>query len=163
MNVALHWRWPFYGHENIVQLLLIRGADVNVLGVGKFSSALHSAVFSGNEHIVQLLINRGADVNQQARTWGTALAKASYHGRKTIVSLLIEKGADVNTKGGRPQYNTALAAAAVGGHADIVQLLLDNGADVHMLDERLGNHNAINEVIVQLLMQHRAIITEQQW
>jgi ankyrin repeat protein len=54
----------WYGMENIVFMLLDRGADVNACGRGdKF--ALHTALAKKHENIARLLIEKGADVNFQ--------------------------------------------------------------------------------------------------
>jgi ankyrin repeat protein len=52
----------WYGMENIVFMLLDRGADINAHGRGdKF--ALHTALASKHENIARLLIKKGAYVN----------------------------------------------------------------------------------------------------
>ncbi|KAF2190708.1 hypothetical protein K469DRAFT_558944, partial [Zopfia rhizophila CBS 207.26] len=52
------------GHEQIVQLLLDKGADVNAQG-GSYGNALQAASVRGHEQIVQLLLDKGADTNAQ--------------------------------------------------------------------------------------------------
>lgn len=54
----------WYGNENIVLLLLERGADVNVCA-GKYTCVLHMALANKNERIARILIENGADVNPQ--------------------------------------------------------------------------------------------------
>ncbi len=49
------------GYENIVQLLIKKGADVNAEG-GEYGNALQAASEEGHENIVQLLIEMGTDV-----------------------------------------------------------------------------------------------------
>ncbi|KAF4160029.1 hypothetical protein CNMCM6069_009713 [Aspergillus lentulus] len=105
------------GHDKIIHLLLLHGADVNAQG----GSALLVASKEGHDRIVQLLLDHGADVNSQG---GSALLVASKEGHDRIVQLLLLHRADVNTQGG-----SALLAASKEGHDRIVQLLLDHGAD----------------------------------
>ncbi|KAF9016833.1 hypothetical protein BDP27DRAFT_1184034, partial [Rhodocollybia butyracea] len=51
-------------HEDIVQLLIERGADINILG-GHYGTALVAASSNLYINVVQLLIEKGADVNAQ--------------------------------------------------------------------------------------------------
>jgi ankyrin repeat protein len=50
--------------DNIVVLLLERGADINARG-GLYDFALHTALANKQENIAKLLIQNGADVNIQ--------------------------------------------------------------------------------------------------
>ena len=50
------------GYKIIVQLLLDKGAEVNVQG-GEYSNALQAALIGGYKKIVQLLLDKGAEVN----------------------------------------------------------------------------------------------------
>ena len=50
-----------YGHDELVKLLLDRGADVNAQG-GEHDNALQAASSRGHEQTVRLLLDRGANV-----------------------------------------------------------------------------------------------------
>ncbi|KAK4220982.1 ankyrin repeat-containing domain protein, partial [Podospora fimiseda] len=50
------------GHQEIVKLLLDKGADVNAQG-GFYGNALQAASSEGHQQIVKLLLDKGADVN----------------------------------------------------------------------------------------------------
>ncbi len=53
---------PSYGgHENIVQLLIEKGANIHAQG-GSYGNALQAASYGGNENIAQPLIENGADL-----------------------------------------------------------------------------------------------------
>lgn len=57
------------GQENIVQLLIQKGADVNAMG-GFFGSPLHAATLTCSAPMVQLLIANGVNVNTQVlKSW----------------------------------------------------------------------------------------------
>lgn len=65
------------GEEDMVRLLLERGADVDEVGVehptderqtAERGSALHKAIAEGHGRIVELLLERGADVNFEGWT-----------------------------------------------------------------------------------------------
>ena len=53
------------GHTDIVQLLLEKGANVNVKGDAGWEALMLSAQF-GHRQIVQLLIQKKADVNEMS-------------------------------------------------------------------------------------------------
>ena len=76
------------GHEQIVRLLLEKGAHVN--DAAKFNdTALVWASRNGHEWIVPLLLEKGAHIN--------AAAEFGDNGKSIGADcLLLEKGADVN-------------------------------------------------------------------
>lgn len=82
------------GRDEIVQLLLEKGADINCTGRDKIPFLI--AVERGHERIVQLLIDRGADVNLKDEG-GTLLDHAlkipPERFRPGVVRLLIKHGA----------------------------------------------------------------------
>jgi ankyrin repeat protein len=116
------------GNEEVVQLLLDKGADVNAQG-GEYGNALQAASWGGHKEVVQQLLDKGADVNAQGGEYGNALQAASERGHKEMVQQLLGKGADVNAQGGH--FGNALQAASLGGHKEIVQQLLGKGANVN--------------------------------
>jgi ankyrin repeat protein len=64
------------GHDQIVQLLLDKGADINTQG-GYFGNALREASARGHDQIVRLLLEKGADANIQKGSFGNSLQAAS--------------------------------------------------------------------------------------
>jgi ankyrin repeat protein len=125
------------GHDQIVQRLLEKGADVNAPAGDDYGTALQAAAARGHDQIVQRLLEKGADVNAPARrAYGTALQMAASKGHDQIVQRLLEEGADVNAPA-RGEYGTALQAAAARGHDQIAQRLLKKGADVNAPAGRL--------------------------
>ncbi|KAF7349543.1 Ankyrin repeat-containing domain protein [Mycena sanguinolenta] len=153
LGVASYWE-----NMDIVQLLLERGADVN-LGGRQFGSPLGAASYQGKSDVVQLLLDKGADVNLGGGEYGSPLGAASHRGESDIVQLLLDKGADVNLGGG--EYGSPLGAASYWGKSDIVQLLLDKGADVNLGGGEYGSplgaasHSGKSD-IVQLLLDKGA-------
>jgi ankyrin repeat protein len=117
----------YNGHDQAVQRLLEKGADVNAQG-GRYGNALQAASAEGHDQTVRQLLEKGADVNAQGGRYGNALQAASYKGHNQIAQRLLEAGADVNAQGG--EYGNALQAAAIEGHDRIVQQLLEAGAVV---------------------------------
>ena len=112
----------FYGHLEVVKILLFHGADPNEECLGL--SVLEKASWEGHIEIVKLLLENGADPNWNKRG-RSVLEKASWEGHIEIVKLLLENGADPNwNKRGR----SVLDEASWKGHIEIVRLLLENGA-----------------------------------
>ena len=52
----------FLGQEEIVELLINNGAEVNAKGLANWTP-LHLAAYNNNEQIAQLLIAKGAEIN----------------------------------------------------------------------------------------------------
>ena len=105
LTVAVH-----SNHTALVQFLLERGANPNIIGSGY--TALHAAVLRGNLESVKALLARGAFVNSRLRH-GTATTRGSQE------FFLPE-----SLTGATPVW---LAAKFLEG--DIVHLLLERGAD----------------------------------
>ncbi len=116
------------GHDEMVELLIEQGADVNGKDVGGGAPLRWAAKF-GHKEIAVLLIANGADVNAKNYFGWTSLHEAAGVGHGKICLLLIEKGADVNARadGGW----TPLQDSAMKGHTEVVKILLDNGAMVN--------------------------------
>jgi ankyrin repeat protein len=65
-NMAIRYRAASHrGHDQIVQLLLEAGADINAQ-CGCHGSALQVAIVKGHGQIVERLLERGPDVNAPA-------------------------------------------------------------------------------------------------
>ncbi len=115
------WEEAYY----VVQLLIDRGADVN-LPDSDGSTPLMSAANQSNEQIVDLLLHKGADINAVELTYGmSALQSACESGDEAIVDKLLSAGADwqhVDRYGGN-----CLEEAACYGHKAIVQKLRAKG------------------------------------
>jgi 7,8-dihydropterin-6-yl-methyl-4-(beta-D-ribofuranosyl)aminobenzene 5'-phosphate synthase len=116
------------GHKDVVELLLDRGADVNIQDNMGYSP-LYVAAFRGNKEMLQFLVAKGADPNQKNGMGMTALHDMASQGNKEIVALLIDSGADFNLADS--SGHTALHLASNHGHKDVVGLLCEKSADVN--------------------------------
>jgi len=95
-RTALLWA-AIEGHENVVELLLRNGADVNRqdnCGV----TALSLAARKSSVERVSMLLKYGASVSVTDNEGMTALHVASANGNKVTVQLLLEKGASISAK-----------------------------------------------------------------
>lgn len=85
---AIHWAAE-EGHEQIVDMLLERGADVNAAS-SYGTSPLHCAANGGNTDIVRLLLQRGADPLKSTCHGWTALHHAAFMGHSQTVQILLK-------------------------------------------------------------------------
>ena len=126
----------YRGHDNVIQLLLDKGADVNTQS-GSFGNALQAASYKGHHNVVQMLLDNGADVNTQSESFDNALQTASSKGYDQVMKILLDKGADVNAQS--ENFGNALWVASSKGYDQVVKILLDKGADVNAQSENFGN------------------------
>ena len=90
-------------NDELVKLLIARGADVNVLADRGYNgsqgyTALSYAVSNGNVGLAEFLISKGANVNLERSPPLHSAVKAPKN-RKELVELLLSKGADMNKTG----------------------------------------------------------------
>ncbi|KAK5083040.1 hypothetical protein LTR05_006922 [Lithohypha guttulata] len=164
MGTAVHAA-AYYGHDNIVRILLDAGA--NPANHNSFhGSALDLAAFRGRESIVRMLLAPGASVNPKGGSRYTALTAACSHGHLEIVSLLLAAGADVHAldRTGR----SALVIAVRAGHKELVKMLLNAGANVNKRDYQQTTalmwacyHR--HSQVVEILLESGADITATNW
>ncbi|WP_349966882.1 ankyrin repeat domain-containing protein [Wolbachia endosymbiont of Armadillidium arcangelii] len=93
-HTPLHWAAK-NNHFNIVETLLNRGANINVVDELK-RTPLHLAAMEGHKDVVKILLNQGAGVNAVDRFKKTPLILAAYKGCTEVAKVLIEAGADVS-------------------------------------------------------------------
>nr|XP_034971020.1 M-phase phosphoprotein 8 isoform X2 [Zootoca vivipara] len=83
------------GHDDIIRLLIRKGAKVNCKQKNG-TTALILAAEKNNLTTAAILLEAGAYVNLQQNNGETALMKACRRGNYDLVRLLIESGADCN-------------------------------------------------------------------
>lgn len=171
------------GNEDLIQLLLDYGADIDLKSGGKEyprTTALQVASENGHEDIVRCLLQRGANINLGGDNTGhSPLAQATIHGQTAVAMLLLERGADVNLRRENDTCCTALQAtmAEVLHKYDLstTRLLLKHGADVNIPGGRTGNalqaacsrtisldsHRFSRVRVVQLLLDYGADVHAQ--
>lgn len=176
------WKTPMTaacenGHSGIVELLIKKGADVNVKN--EFcETPLTAACGIGNLSLVEVLLKNGADVTLEDSNEIVPLTAAKGHseiveklikngcenGNKTLSSVcfegdiiavkeLITAGANVNFQDG---VIAPIKAACIAGHSEVVKELILNGADVNLRDgdqlplitaSRRGHLSVVKELI----------------
>ncbi len=108
-----------YGQNNIVQLLLEQGADINQRCHGNKHTGLTLAALGHHGSTIALLLDKGIRTDLQDSRGFAILPYAAFRAPESIVRLLIEKG--VNT-----QIDEAIKVAARYGNNRVTQFLLDS-------------------------------------
>ena len=157
----------YSGYEEVVSLLILRGADVNFRGKGGKTPLMWAA---GNSYeSTNLLIENGADVKAKADDGMTAFIQAtlgvqSKRVTTRVMDLLLENGANINatTTGKNISGWTALLFATVNGDEELVDYLLRNGAFVNHTSDEGQSALALArqekyESVVKMLKKHGAL------
>lgn len=121
---ALHLA-AFFGSEEVADLLIAGGADVNALShnqtIGRLATPLHSAIAGGRTKLARLLLDRGADVGARQDGGYTPLHLAASTGDAALVGELVGRGADRNPRA--DDGRTPLDLAREKNRPDIERLL----------------------------------------
>jgi len=121
------------GHDELVRLLVERGADVTLREYRTTEmTALLYAAQNGFTDIAAYLLDHGADVNECDGRLETSLYKAVMEQHADLVALLLERGAAVDQPVMR--LTTPLTYGTGYPSLDIVKLLVEAGADLNAVD-----------------------------
>jgi ankyrin repeat protein len=115
------------GHEEVVKLLLEKGADPNSQAYDGRTPLLFAAD-RGHEAVVRLLVKKGADIKAKDNFGATALHWAARNDHTLIMSLLLENDASIEVKekrGGTPLVWAIERKSETG-----IKKLLAKGAEV---------------------------------
>ncbi|XP_055940721.1 uncharacterized protein LOC129971193 [Argiope bruennichi] len=118
----------YNGHLEVIQSLVEKGANIEVIGTVKKCKPLHVAAHLGNVQIVELLISKGADIHSRDTSdQATPLIIAALRRHKSVVKVLISKGADFREifKFGTDPVNLTIFNA-------LRELLLDENIDMNL-------------------------------
>ncbi|XP_044254236.1 transient receptor potential channel pyrexia-like [Tribolium madens] len=112
--------------EEIVELLIAHGADVNVCN----DTPLYSAVFYGKKHLVERLLKAGADVRNN-----NLLHVVAEKGDDTILALLLgDKRSEEMIDGEDINGRTPAFLAAQQDHKRCLKMLIAKRADLSRVD-----------------------------
>lgn len=123
------------GHADVVDLLVARGADPNVIGRDGLTP-LHLAAHQGYTASVRALLERGARLEARSATGATPLGLAAAECQRNAVSLLLTRNAKVDASDTSGQ--TPLHRAAAKGCVPAITTLVKAGASVSAADAK-GN------------------------
>lgn len=114
----------FFGHPEIVDVLLAAGAEVSAPSRETMKlTPLASALATGHNQIARTLLAHGADVNAKGESNVTPLHTAAARGNIEAATLLLEHGAHINattTDGKKP-----ITYAEERNHPEMVDFLKD--------------------------------------
>uniref|UniRef100_H2YLD4 Uncharacterized protein n=1 Tax=Ciona savignyi TaxID=51511 RepID=H2YLD4_CIOSA len=137
------------GHEDLVQLLINRGANIEHRDKKGFTPLILAAT-AGHVGAVQILLEANADIEAQSeRTKDTPLSLACSGGRLEVVELLLERTA--NKEHRNVSDYTPLSLAASGGYVNIIKLLLNHGAEIN---SRTGSKLGISPLMLAAMNGH---------
>ncbi|XP_066252742.1 ankyrin repeat domain-containing protein 17 isoform X3 [Euwallacea similis] len=141
------------GHEELVELLISRGADIEHRDKKGFTPLILAAT-AGHEKVVEILLNHNADIEAQSeRTKDTPLSLACSGGRYEVVELLLNRNA--NKEHRNVSDYTPLSLAASGGYVNIIKLLLSHGAEIN---SRTGSKLGISPLMLAAMNGHGAAV-----
>ncbi|KAJ4374283.1 hypothetical protein N0V83_003024 [Neocucurbitaria cava] len=127
-------------HEQVVKLLLARGANVQVTA-SDGRTVLHNTAHTGNADLVRSVVEHGADVGAAMSDGETALhsvcdlsstSDPKIAQRLAVIHILLEHGANVNAQdqiGSTPLHAAWSCAQYSRFSPDLFNLLLEKGAD----------------------------------
>lgn len=166
-----------YGHYEVAQLLVQKGANVNATDLWKFTP-LHEASSKGKLDIVKLLLTHGADPHKKNRDGhcpldlvrpedeeivdllqgNIAILDAAKKGELGRLARLVTAD-NVNCRDSQGRNSTPLHLAAGYNNFEVAQYLLESGADVNAPDKGglIPLHNAASYGhldIAALLIKH---------
>lgn len=112
----------FFGHDEVVELLLARGANPNTESRNfQRVAPIHSAAASGSTPIVRRLLDAGANPRKEQETGFTALHTAAAAGDLEMAALLLERGASTQAK--TQDGRSPATYASEHGHFEMLELL----------------------------------------
>lgn len=152
------------GHNDVVQLLVEHGVDINDFGKGD-ATPLQLATKNAHHETVRLLLELGADM-KPAPGSPTPLHMAIYSGNHTIFEVLLEKSVDADIRS-RHMGSTLLHIAVLKEELHvIIPTLLARGADANARNQE--NHTPLHLAalwkyanVVEHLLSNGADITAQ--
>lgn len=114
------------GADDVVRLLLQRGADLERLGEDGFTP-LGAAAFRGHRSTVRILTRAGANLYRPGATGQTPMHLAAMTGRTEVIDELLKAGADPRRR--NRDGDNALDVAANRGQLEAMDRLMAAGLD----------------------------------
>eukprot|EP00095_Tigriopus_kingsejongensis_P010708 maker-scaffold179_size282488-snap-gene-1.25 protein:Tk10708 transcript:maker-scaffold179_size282488-snap-gene-1.25-mRNA-1 annotation:"ankyrin repeat and kh domain-containing protein 1" len=141
------------GHEDLVTLLLRRGADIEHRDKKGFTPLILAAT-AGHDKVVEILLLHSAAIEAQSeRTKDTPLSLACSGGRYEVVEILLSRNA--NKEHRNVSDYTPLSLGASGGYVEIIKLLLSHGAEIN---SRTGSKLGISPLMLAAMNGHTAAV-----
>jgi len=155
------------GYQEIADLLINKGADINRRMDFDGTICLHHAASNDQPDMCEYLIKKGCDVNQKDKLGRTPLMDAAEIGSVKVIDILIKYNADVNQTD--KEEHTALSYCLdfinkkEPKFFDCACRLVEKGADANYAG-KFGNRTLLHvaaaqgnlNLVKQLVEQHRA-------
>ena len=127
------------GHEDVFDLLIAEGANVNRRGKGSRTPLIWASMRWGTPEMIHKLVDAGANPNSTDKAGQTPLYYAVIDGSPPQLAALIERGADVDhilqPKWQAPVLSIAIRQKKI----EMVELLVASGADLELTDSKGRN------------------------
>nr|WCB86833.1 CPPV022 ankyrin repeat protein [Cooks petrelpox virus] len=155
-HAFIHEIMRFSGFEQIINTLLLYGADVN--HINDNYAPIHLATDIENEEMVKILIRNGANIDLKDTYNGSSpLHHAVKRINKDIIKMLLDHGANINSVN---RYNrSSIYYAIYNNSVDVVNMLLDYGANVNIIDlfgytplTVAFNNNTISTIVISRIV-----------
>ncbi|XP_046566467.1 ankyrin repeat domain-containing protein 29-like isoform X2 [Haliotis rubra] len=145
-----------WGHRDVVELLVSRGADVSLVD-DDGDNVLHYACEGGYRKTVEFVLSLdGVDINSRGQRSMTPVMLAALRGHRDVVEFLVSRGADVSLVDG--VGNDILHYACRGGDRKTVEFVLSlDGVDINVRNDygetaadvaRDGRHHQLSDLLV---------------
>lgn len=121
------------GNENIVKMLVEKGANINVQN-WQGHSPLQYACSRGWQDIVIYLLDMGADINVKDKRGDTSIHRLASLGRSELLKIFLNK-CTPNLNAQNAEGNTALHIACEDNEVACALLLVENKADLSILNK----------------------------
>lgn len=125
----------YFGHFEVVEFLLEKGLDPDIMNNMDTFSSLHISIRKRNHKIAKLLLDKGADINKIASGFGAPIHIAIEKNDIEMVKFLITEGADIEIFD--EVHGTPLQKALFMGRNEIRKLLkaskqitIDSGVNI---------------------------------
>jgi uncharacterized protein len=131
LHLAAH-----YGHLDVVELLLERGADIHAKSSNTVEQMPIFLALGGRQYeMVEFLLEHGADVDSRQKKDWSLLHQAAIHGDLRMARILLSHGAQVNSQ--RMDGMTPFDLAKEKHHTEMCDLLSEYGGRSHIINWRL--------------------------
>lgn len=126
-----------YGHENLVALLLEKGADIN-LPTNTGITPLMATAISGRTEMLKSLIEKNAKINTVDRFGKTALMYgARPKNSDKVLAILLDNGVDINSVDNLGK--SALFWAVQDNNDKSINFLISKGINVNLISKAGDN------------------------
>lgn len=151
------------GHDEIVQLLLGRGANKSATTTDREATVLFVAAWSGRQKVVEVLFTENAaDLEAPDFEGRRPLGAAARNGHPEVVTFLLGKGANVNATDNFDR--TSLHYAATYDYDSIVETVISSGAKIQA--KSTGDNTALHfsaynnclDVVKRLLKKDKSLL-----